>query len=61
MKPSCFMLNMSFNLEMDLDTSINIKWICLQFMLMSLNLDVAKYWFSFLKRSVIINNFLNYY
>lgn len=57
MKPSCFMLNMSFNLEMDLDTSINIKWICLQFMLMSLNLDVAKYWFSFLKRSVIINNF----
>lgn len=25
MKTSCFMLNMSFNLEMDLDTSINLK------------------------------------
>lgn len=52
------MLNISFGLEMDLDTSINLE---MDLILMFLNLDIAKYWFSFLKRSVIINHFLNYY
>lgn len=55
------MLNISFNLEMDLDTSINLEMA-----LPSVYINVPKFGhckilvFLF-KRLVIINNFLNYY